>query len=494
MANDIVADVQAALDAIDQELREDYTITGVSTIGVADTTVEIEVAINKSFLDYADDTAETKVDEIRGMMNTLAEQPPNFGEIDSAILTKALVERINRECKEGIQGSTSYQVWGAPYKRVLLMLLEGAAPAGDLSPAVSRMVKEAETVLREIAQEEAEAQRLQQEEQQRTELLEAARQEAAEARSELALERELRLRQEKAVVDANTKAAADLLAAEERVAAAKNAPRPRIPWSTARGDAPSAKLYPEVFDPPPGYDWTGEFRNPGKFEPFLMTNGRASAGVERPQKQRRVILRKLGYKEKPSWPKTTTTTVQDPGQDTRPPWDRLKRKEVLAKDYPDKFQPPKGYDWTGQISRVKKGDYWLQSSGFPSLSPSSNDKSIERPILRKLATGEKPSFGLAQATTPANGRKPWPGSDEAVSLSPANEEFAKNYEPPTGYQWSEYRPYKPGDVFLSATGRIEYVGTSYTGEGNLRHILLPTSTLVERRSNSYVIGAVPAMS
>lgn len=487
MADDKVAEMRAALETIESELREEYGINGTAQIPVGSNMVDLDVQIEKSFFEYADGTVENAIDAIKDLLDDLADRPPNFGEIDSGVLTNALADRIDRECSEGIERSTSYQVWGAPYKNLLLTLLRGAAPAGGTSTTVNRLVKAGDTVLREIQQEEAEEQRAQQEEQLRVEQLEAARQETAEARTELARERELRQAAEQTLVDANAKAAADLLAAQERIVVAQNAPRPRIPWSFARGDAPTAKSYPEVFDPPAGYDWTGEFRNPGKFEPFLMTNGRPTAGAERPQKQPRVILRKLASKEKPSWP---NTGVQDPGQDERPAWERDLAIDVLTKDYPEKFRPPLGYDWTGQISTVKKGDYWLALNGA-ATGPALNDKVIQRAILRKLDKGEQPSFGLTGIAAATNGRLRWPGSNIAAGLAPYAAPFAQKYEPPTGYEWAEYRAYKAGDVFLSSSGRIEYVGTSYTGEGNLRHILRPVTAQVLQAANSYVIGSIP---
>lgn len=84
-------------------------------------------------------------------------------------------------------------------------------------------------------------------------------------------------------------------------------PKVRLPWPGYGGGVvtktEAAKDYPRDYEPPEGYDWTGEFRVPNGHEPWVTVEG----GVENSYSNmgtldgKRLILRKLADGEEPSY-------------------------------------------------------------------------------------------------------------------------------------------------------------------------------------------------
>lgn len=185
-------------------------------------------------------------------------------------------------------------------------------------------------------------------------------------------------------------------------------------------------------------------------------------------------------------PTPATATVGD----NRPAWPGLSGTSPSAADYPNLYKPPPGYDWTGEY-RVPVTSEWYVSSGAGRPNRGGVEMSKNggvRPLLRQLAAGEEPSYQLASATPV---RKPWPGSEVAKNVGTTREEFADEYDPPTGYVYTgEFRPVDLGDLFLSSTGRVEHAETTIsTG----RHILGALSTTeIPERGDWHTIPAAPS--
>jgi hypothetical protein len=159
---------------------------------------------------------------------------------------------------------------------------------------------------------------------------------------------------------------------------------------------------------------------------------------------------------------TPAATPAAPVVDEREKWSRMPGDSYDASDFPRLYQPPDGYDWTGEWRQPESGEPFVSSSGVVSNGGNPR-RGIVRQILRKLAPGEAPTYQPPS-------RAPWPGS--GVMSNYAYKEFAEQYDPPTGFAYQgEYRHWRSGEPFLNSHGRVELAKAN--GGMEERHILIP---------------------
>lgn len=233
----------------------------------------------------------------------------------------------------------------------------------------------------------------------------------------------------------------------------------RARWRGERGDAPNAAEYPQLYQPPEGYDWVGECREPRAGEYWIADDGGVLDGqwdAVRP------ILRRLKKGERPTFGLPEEPQIED----TREPWRKgLSGEAPDAPDYPRLYQPPPGYDWTGEY-RPPNYEACVSDGGNVMIGARLINS---RPILRKLAPGEQPTLKYVVQTEEAEDtRRPW---DNTSGANDDASEYPRLYQPPPGYDWTgECRQPVQGDSFVNTAGAVT-ADANMPAQGIVRPIL-----------------------